>query len=241
MGKEIQNANIDNGRSFDWGRTSGDYAKYRDIYPEEFYRKLLDMDIGTKGQKILDIGTGTGVLPRNLYCHGAGFTGIDISENQIAQAVMLAERQNMKIVFQCVSAEETAFPAQSFDVVTACQCFLYFDHARLAGRLHKMLKRDGRFAIMYMAWLPFEDAIAERSEELILKYNPSWTGCRETRRTLGVPKAYEDFFTLEKQELFDLKVPFDREHRKLLQQETAPEEFEIQHYAAITVLRKKEL
>ena len=91
MGKAIQNAAIDNGRSFDWGRTSADYARYRDIYPEEFYQKLLHMDIGTKGQKILDIGTGTGVLPRNLYRYGAAFTGIDISENQIAQAVMLAE------------------------------------------------------------------------------------------------------------------------------------------------------
>ena len=32
----ITNKNIDNGKSFDWGRTSSDYAKYRDIYPEEF-------------------------------------------------------------------------------------------------------------------------------------------------------------------------------------------------------------
>lgn len=265
MGKAIQNAAIDNGRSFDWGRTSADYARYRDIYPEEFYQKLLHMDIGTKGQKILDIGTGTGVLPRNLYRYGAAFTGIDISENQIAQAVMLAEKQNMEIAFQCVPAEETVFPVQSFDVVTACQCFPYFDHARLAGHLYEMLKPNGRFAVMYMAWLPLEDAIAERSEELILKYNPSWTGCREIRRTLSVPEAYRAYFTVEKQELFDLKVPFNREswngrikacrgigaslpqekieefekeHQKLLL-ETAPEEFEIQHYAAITVLRKK--
>ena len=149
--------------------------------------------------------------------------------------------------------------------MTACQCFPYFDHARLAGHLYEMLKPNGRFVVMYMAWLPLEDVIAERSEELILKYNPSWTGCREVRRTLFVPEAYEDYFTVEKRELFDLKVPFNREswngrikacrgigaslpqekieefekeHQKLLI-ETAPEEFEIQHYATITVLRKK--
>ena len=29
----IKKAEIDNGRGFDWGRTSQDYAKYRDIYP----------------------------------------------------------------------------------------------------------------------------------------------------------------------------------------------------------------
>ena len=29
---------IDNGKSFDFGNTSKDYAKYRDIYPKEFYQ-----------------------------------------------------------------------------------------------------------------------------------------------------------------------------------------------------------
>ena len=43
----IQNTKIDNGRGFDWGRTSSDYAKYRDIYPTEFYQKLIDMDLAT--------------------------------------------------------------------------------------------------------------------------------------------------------------------------------------------------
>lgn len=33
------NKDIDGGKPFDWGRTSGDYGKYRDIYPDEFYEK----------------------------------------------------------------------------------------------------------------------------------------------------------------------------------------------------------
>ena len=51
---EIINKNIDNGKSFDWGRASSDYAKYRDIYPEEFYNKLAGLSLGIKGQKVLD-------------------------------------------------------------------------------------------------------------------------------------------------------------------------------------------
>ena len=38
---DIRDARIDEGKAFDWGKTSEAYAKYRDIYPEEFYRKLL--------------------------------------------------------------------------------------------------------------------------------------------------------------------------------------------------------
>lgn len=63
----ITDKNIDGGKSFDWGRVSSEYAKYRDIYPEEFYKKIVDRGLCVKGQCILDLGTGTGVLPRNMY------------------------------------------------------------------------------------------------------------------------------------------------------------------------------
>ena len=51
-------SNIDGGKPFDWGKTSQDYAKYRDIYPEIFYQKIADRGLCVKGQKVLDIGTG---------------------------------------------------------------------------------------------------------------------------------------------------------------------------------------
>ena len=31
---KITDRDIDNGKPFDWGKTSLDYAKFRDIYPE---------------------------------------------------------------------------------------------------------------------------------------------------------------------------------------------------------------
>ena len=33
-------SHIDHGEPFDWSRTSQDYARYRDIYPPEFFRPL---------------------------------------------------------------------------------------------------------------------------------------------------------------------------------------------------------
>jgi hypothetical protein len=36
---------IDNGNAFEWGNTSEDYAKYRDIYPQEFYQTILDFGL----------------------------------------------------------------------------------------------------------------------------------------------------------------------------------------------------
>jgi len=58
----ITNKGIDGGNAFDWGKTSDDYAKFRDIYPALFYQKIVDMGLCIKGQRVLDLGTGTGVF-----------------------------------------------------------------------------------------------------------------------------------------------------------------------------------
>ena len=188
----ITDENIDGGKAFDWGKTSADYARFRDIYPQEFYDRIIGRHLCVEGQRVLDLGTGTGVLPRNMYRYGAKWTGTDISEEQIVQARRLSE--GMDIAYRAVSAEELDFPDGSFDVVTACQCFWYFDHEKVMPKLYRMLKQDGRLLLLYMAWLPMQDKIAEASEQLILKYNPCWTGSGETKRPISVPDGVYEFF-----------------------------------------------
>ena len=260
----ITDKRIDEGKAFDWGKTSEYYAKYRDIYPDVFYQKVADRGFCVSGQRVLDLGTGTGVLPRNMYKYGAEWTGIDISPEQISQAKRLAREAGMDIDFKAVSAEKMDFSSESFDVLTACQCFWYFDHAKVAPEFSRILKNEGRLVILYMAWLPFEDEIAGRSEELICKYNPSWSGGGETRHPIYIPDVMYDYFELEDREEYDVKVAFtreswhgrifasrgigaslspedlaswDKEHRAFLA--NVPDEFEVLHYAAIAVLKKK--
>lgn len=259
----ITNKNIDNGNPFDWGKTSSDYAKFRDIYPQQFYQKILDRKLCIDGQSVLDIGTGTGVIPRNMYRYGAKWTAADISENQIEQAKILSE--GMDIDYYTAATEDIDFPDQSFEVITACQCFFYFNHETVVPKLWRMIKPGGSILILYMAWLPFEDEIAGASEKLVLKYNPDWSGAGETVHPIGIPDCYEEKFQLVYREEFPLEVPFTRgswngrikacrgigaslteeeickweeEHKKLLAQ-IAPDEFTILHYGAIVELRKK--
>lgn len=262
---KIINEHIDGGKAFDWGKTSGDYAKYRDIYPDVFYEKIVERNLCTKGQKVLDLGTGTGVLPRNMYRFGAQWTGTDISENQIAQARRISAECNQQINYITVAAEDIDFPDNSFDVVTACQCFWYFNLKKLLPKLYKILKPDGKLLILYMAWLPFEDKIAGASEELILKYSPEWSGAGETKKPICIPEIVCDYFEVTGHEEYDVAVPFtkeswhgrmracrgvgaslseselnlwDKEHRALLDK-IAPEKFEVLHYAALAELKVK--
>jgi SAM-dependent methyltransferase len=259
----IINPKIDNGRAFNWGRTSDDYAKYRDVYPEEFYKKIIDRNLCIKGQRVLDLGTGTGVLPRNMYKYGADWIGIDISDDQIEKARELSAGKNIE--YYSVSTEELDFKDNTFDVITACQCFFYFAHERIASNLYRMLKPGGHLLVLYMAWLPFEDKIAYESEKLVLKYNPHWSGAGATRRPINIPACYSDYFELTYREEFDLYIPFtkeswngrikacrcigaslseddinkwEKEHIDMLEC-IAPNEFNVLHYAAMAELRKR--
>ena len=258
----VHDERIDGGRPFDWGRVSAEYAEYRDIYPREFYRRIADRGLCVEGQRILDVGTGTGVLPRNMHAYGGKWIGTDISEEQISQARRLSG--GMDIEYRVIAAEELDFPDGSFDVITACQCFWYFRHERVAPVFHKALKPKGKLVVLYMAWLPFEDEIAGASESLVLKYNPQWSGAGETIRPIEIPDPYREGFEITHHEEYRLSIPFtrdswhgrmkacrgvgaslsaeelkswDREHRGLLL-EIAPERFNILHYAALSELTR---
>ncbi len=262
---EIRNKDIDNGHAFDWGKASEDYAKYRDIYPKAFYNKLAELSLGVKGQCALDLGTGTGVIPRNMYGYGAKWIGADISENQIAYAEKLSREANMDIKYIVSSAEDVDFPDETFDVIIACQCFMYFDKSILLPKIHEMLKDNGHFAVLFMAWLPDESEIAKRSEELVLKYNPAWTGGGMQRYKLNKPEWCRDLFEADNMLTFDLPVTFTREswHGRIkacrgigasslstdeiaawekehvMYMQTVPEVFDILHYITVLDLKKK--
>ena len=56
----------DGPREIDWGKTLGDSSDFRPGPPMSFYERLPAFGIGLKGQSILDLGTGTGVLARQF-------------------------------------------------------------------------------------------------------------------------------------------------------------------------------
>lgn len=168
-------AYIDNNNPFDFGRTSENYAKFRDIYPQSMYEKLIGYGIGKEGQEILDLGSGTAIVPMNLAYTGASFTATDISENQIAYGRKMCEEKGLtNIRFKVCPAEDTGFANNSFDAVTAVQCFPYFQKEQAANEIERVLRPEGLFCIILMDWLPDEDEIVEEMVRSVKRYNPGW-------------------------------------------------------------------
>lgn len=199
---------IDYGTDFDFGKTSKDYSKYRDIYPESLYQRVYSSGIGLKGQRILDLGTGTGVFPRGMYHYGAEYYGIDISEEQIQAANSIAKHNKFNINFQTCSAENTNFPNNFFDSITAVQCFLYFNKQVVLPKIYNLLKDNGLFATVWMAWIPEQSEVAQKTEELVLQYNPQWQGHGYKPVSSEVPEWSTQYFKIKKIENYIENISF---------------------------------
>ena len=197
--------NIDKGQSFDFGKTAASYAAYRDIYPAELYDRLRSLGVAADGTAWLDLGTGTGVLPKNLYNPNAEITGVDISAEQIEYARQEATLNGWNISYIVAPAEETGLPSRSYNVITAAQCFWYFDRETIREEIRRLLKPGGRLIKIAMDW-DLADPIAAQSIGLVRSMNPKWTGGNGVGNDI-----YDDIFPGRKTETFYADIPFTRD------------------------------
>jgi SAM-dependent methyltransferase len=131
--------------------------------------------VGVPEQRVLDLGTATGVLARAFARRGARVTAVDISEEQISAAGKIAVREGVEVDFRVGPAEEIDLPAGSFDVVSAGQSWLYFDAETMVEKVLHVLAPEGRLVLTHLLWLPGKDPIARASEELVLRHNSHWS------------------------------------------------------------------
>lgn len=158
----------------DFGLTAGDYAKHRAGFPNSLFNRLSQYSVGLPGQNIVDLGTGTGTLARGFADRGANVIGIDPSVSLLEQAQKLSEDAQIKVDYRVATAEDTGLPDASFDIVTAGQCWHWFDRPRAVQEVARILKDNGQIAIAHFDWIPLKGNLVEATEQLIKAHNPAW-------------------------------------------------------------------
>ncbi|WP_448901753.1 class I SAM-dependent methyltransferase [Eubacterium sp.] len=200
----MEKIQVDEGKKFDFGKTAKEYGKYRDIYPEELFVKLHEIGIGTKGSKWLDLGTGTGVIPRGMAKYGADIIATDIAKEQIEEAVLLSKDFD-NIKYEVKSAEEIDYAENAFDAITACQCFWYFEPNIIVPKIKSMLKPGGIFLKVYMGYMK-EEQITQDSNSLVKSINGKWNGASASIKDLTT-----HYFDNPKMDTIVVDLPFTRE------------------------------
>ena len=167
--------NVDHeGRVIDFGRTAADYERFRPGFPDSFFDRLAEEGWIKSGQRVLDLGTGTGTLALGFASRGLHATGLDIAPELLEVAQQVASNQDLDVRFIEGAAEATGQDADSFDIVSAGQCWWWFDSDAVIRESSRVLVHGGRMIIASFSYLPIAGNVAGRTEGLILEHNPGW-------------------------------------------------------------------
>ncbi|CAH0536100.1 class I SAM-dependent methyltransferase [Vibrio marisflavi] len=160
--------------NIDFGKTAEDYAVHREGFPAELLTRLLQFGIGLPAQHIVDLGTGTGTLARQFAQNGAIVTGVDIAPELIKKAQLLDQQAGVSVDYHISDSSSLPLSSCSQDVITAGQCWHWFDAASTAQECMRVLRPSGAIVICHFDWLPLRDNVVELTEALILKHSPTW-------------------------------------------------------------------
>lgn len=141
------------------------------------------------GDSLLDIGTGTGIVPRTLYELGHKPSLVAGSDRSVG---MLARARGRLPELAPIAADACALPFASgtFDMATASFVLSHVpDYAAALSEVHRVLKPAGRCAMSN--WAPSSDP-----------YSPAWTAClteliskQEVDRALAEVAPWEAHFS----------------------------------------------
>jgi arsenite methyltransferase len=120
------------------------------------------------GEKILDVGSGPGLLAHDMAAavgESGSVTGIDPSRDMLAiAAARVPPIGSAEISFGPGEATALPFPAASFNVVTATQVYEYVaDVPTALSETHRVLRPGGRVLILDTDW----DSIVWRSNDTV--------------------------------------------------------------------------
>ena len=165
-GKQNIQATQSFGKTIDFGKTASDYRNFRAGFPPEFFDALSVKNYIRPKQTALDIGTGTGTIARGLAQKGLIVTGVDPAQALLDEAAKLDRDTGVNIHYRTGSAESLTEADDSFDLLTAGQCWHWFDRPKAAQEAKRVLKPHGRIIIAHFDWLPFAGNVLKQQNSL---------------------------------------------------------------------------
>jgi SAM-dependent methyltransferase len=121
------------------------------------------------GERILDVATGTGWTSRRVAARGAKVCAIDIAEDLLAAARVIAEEEGLDIDYRLGDAERLPYDDASFDgIVSTFGVMFAPDQEAAIGELARVCRPGGRIAVA--AWQP--DSTPFRQRQIMAPFMP---------------------------------------------------------------------
>lgn len=137
---------------------------------------------------------------------------MDIALPLLEQARQLDRDAGVQVTYVEGQAEATSLPAGMFDVVSAGQCWHWFDRPAAAREVKRLLASGGSAVIAHFDWIPIPGNVVAATEQIILRHTPSWPFAD---RAGLYPQWLKDLqsvgFTGIESFSFDVNVPYSHE------------------------------
>ena len=158
--------------AIDYGVAAEDYGAHRQGFPADFFHRLHAMRIGVAGQRLLDLGTGTGLLAREFARRGCLVTGVDFSARLLSVAEHANAGEVVRPRYLRVRAESTKLPPAGFDIVACGTSWHLFNRAAAAREARRVLTPGGRLVIAHLDWHTAPGTVAAATLRLMERYGP---------------------------------------------------------------------
>jgi SAM-dependent methyltransferase len=196
-----------------WGARPQDWAENEDKQVPTYEEAIRRVRV-TPGQRVLDIGCGTGVFLRLLADNGAKPFGLDASEALLEIARQRAPEAELRVG----EMELLPYDDDSFDLVTGFNSFFF------AADLVTALREAGRLAkpgapVLIQVWGPPERCDLEAVKQVARRYAPAPPPDAAPPPKLSEPGVLEglaDEADLTPEERFDMKYAFEYQDEETL-------------------------
>ena len=159
-----------------FSRKSDDYSKFRPSYPAaavDWLRKNVS------GDSVLDIGAGTGIFTKVLLHCFQNVAAVEPNAGMREKFLQFLP----DIPCSDGSGEETKMPDCSIDLITVAQAFHWLDEEKFKTEAKRILKPDGKVAIIWNSSL--ENAFSAARDHISRKYCPRFRGGHAGKRSVS--------------------------------------------------------
>ena len=140
-----------------------DYENYRPVHPASAIDAILSGLHSPNPLVAADIGSGTGIGARLLADRGVRVMAIEPNDD-----MRMAAAPHKSVEFLAGTAEQIPLEARSVDIMSSFQAFHWFDFSKSLQEFSRILKPNGRLALVWSFW-DQRDSVSKAYSRLIFE------------------------------------------------------------------------